>query len=494
MSTIDEIDGSLQQVETTAQAIFEKLNSVLDKLGQSELETKLIPGGTDSISGTQARLAGLILLIKGLTGAKDKLHLISYRTLNRLKENVLNTLNCLVEITNNINRVEQQGGIERIDENNFVIGNSDNSQTYPFGNGLINLNNNIDGCLEFYYLLSPAITQPDYSAVSSISHDFEVLINAIKNAKSHALRDEKAIKALLSQSEQMTGSISQNSQSILELLSNVQKNHGAVSEMLTAITEIQTKATQQLPLIIETHDKAKDLRGKIEQHHQQLDTFDNEMKGRIDAAVEGKANLDKLIKDYDDQKLTFGEYVDKQKAAIEALIKRAEAMLGLSTSAGLGDTFKNQANNRVSAIRRNYGIIIASLVGISIIGVWASAEGWNEGKFLIKIAAIIPLGLLVSIVTVTLRKLELAREYYEHKASVSNAVEGYRKLYSDGDPDDAKNRSTLIESTIKEVLRNPTDSILLNSRNDKDKTALIEKFAEKALDTCADVLKRDGKK
>ena len=55
--------------------------------------------------------------------------------------------------------------------------------------------------------------------------------------------------------------------------------------------------------------------------------------------------------------------------------------------------------------------------------------------------------------TKSLRKLEQSK--YEHKASVSQAVEGYRKLYDEYEETDKNKRNTLIDNTVAEVLKNP---------------------------------------
>ncbi len=58
-----------------------------------------------------------------------------------------------------------------------------------------------------------------------------------------------------------------------------------------------------------------------------------------------------------------------------------------------------------------------------------------------------------------MRHLEKAKEHYEHKASVSQAVEGYRKLFDDSGSDNAiSDQTKLVKDTIEEVLNNPAKS------------------------------------
>jgi len=141
--------------------------------------------------------------------------------------------------------------------------------------------------------------------------------------------------------------------------------------------------------------------------------------------------------------------------------------------------FPNDKGGHLTDVKKTWQTVCknAKLNNARLHDIWASHEGVSEMAFLFKLAVIIPLGILVSIATKTLRKLEQAKEYYEHKASVSQAVEGYRKLY---DGTDTSDRTELIKKTVAEVLKNPADSLSQTAQEDSD---LLQSF-DKLTDIC----------
>lgn len=493
MGIISDIANALQETAKLKTDTFKAVNDALELVNKSNLESEKIPGAAESINSIQARLSGFSVLADQVGRGEYDPHLVTFDYLKKFLQSVQAINTAQSEIIVNLTRLIQHGGFGNMDEN-WVISNKGNDQTFTLGSALINLDNSIDRALERYYLLSPAIGNPDIVQLSSFTRELQTILDEIKQAKANAKRDATYIGQKVSEIDDAGHSSAITVNDISVRLDEAHKYRDDAQKAFEAISATLNLANEKLPPMQEASLRADELKKKIDQHHDAFDKFDAEMDSRIEASDVGKQKLQLLIQNFEKQKVECDAYVSKKKEEIEALILRAEEMLGLATSAGLGATFQKQAKDRGAGIVASYIVIAGSLLCIAIMGVWAARAGWNEGNFLIKIAVIIPLGILVSIATKTLRRLEQSKEYYEHKASVSHAVEGYRKLFDHGDP---MGPQDLIKDTVKEVLKNPAESLSTSEgrakeSEDSDVLERAEKFVnlcEKFTDTCKKALK-----
>lgn len=479
MELIQNIESSLLETSKLKDDVFSAISAALEEISRADLQSETIPNSHESVDGIQSRLSGFCSLAEQVTQGSFDTTLVSYEYLVKFKNHIDKINNNISEIINNLNRIRDHGGYGTID-GQHTISNKGNNQNYALGQGLINLDSSIDRALERYYLLSPAIQRPDVTALSSFTRNFESILEELKQAKTTAKRDATILSKQLEEARKHHEKASSLSNQIADLHSEAITNRDEAKADRAEIETLLGQAQEKIPPIQQTFDSAEELRVKIASHHEQLDQFDQEMVSREKAFEEGKESLVTIIKEIETAKKQFEEYKGEQKEEIESLIKRAEDMLGISTSAGLGENFKQQAKNRGWAIRGAYLLIIACLVAIALFG-WAAVGGDGEieiKNIVLKLSAVIPLGILVLITTKSLRKSEQSKEYYEHKASVSQAVEGYRKLYEGSGENQVPERINLINSAVNEVLKNPADTFHRTNEEDPDVLKTLDKFVD----------------
>lgn len=479
MALIESIESSLLETSKLKDDTFNAISNALEEISRADLQSESIPNGNESIDGIQSRLSGFCSLAEQVVQEDLDITLISHEYLEKFKNHIDKINSNLAELINNLNRVKDQGGFGAID-NQYTISNKGNNHNYALGQGLINLDSSIDRALERYYLLSPAINRPDVTKLSHFTRNFEGILDELKQAKAAAKRDATLLGKQLEEAERHHKEAINLSEKIAKLHNETLTNRDKSQSDRNEIESLLKQSQEKMPAIQQTFESAEGLKTKINGHHERLDQFDNEMESRERASKEGKEKLESIIKDIQTTTDNFQKYKAEQKSEIEEIIKRAEDMLGISTSAGLGENFKQQAKKRGTSIKLTYGIIIICLVAIASLG-WAAVGGdatIDIKKIIFKLSAVIPLGLLVLITTRSLRKLEQSKEYYEHKASVSQAVEGYRKLYEGPANNEAPERVNLINNTVNEVLKNPADTFHHTHNEDPDLLKTLDKFAD----------------
>jgi hypothetical protein len=479
MSLLEDIVSASQQCLTLQKDLFAAITNALAKVNQQDLEKETIPEYWETINSIQARLLGFLTLAQSISEKNLDIALVTRDYLKKFLDAIIAINGSQSEIVKNLSRIEQNQGFGKIDVSNFVISNTTNDQTFALGQGLIHLDTTIDRALERYYLLSATFTA-DIQQVSAFTTTIEAALDEVKQARANAKKDASNINNLQNEIKKIHEQIIIVQKQASEDLSQTSKSKELGQNSLQEMKQ-HLAASENLLTRAKTIDEtATDLKNKIQTHHGSLDEFDAEMKTRVKTSTEGQKILDTLISGFKTLREECDIYCKEKKDEVEKLIKRAEDMLGISTSAGLGDTFKNRANSRALAIKFNYVVMLLSLTTIAGLGVWTAYEAhenFNPSAFLIRLAVIIPLSVLASISVRTMRKLEKSKEQYEHKTAVSYAVEGYRKLFTDGQKQE-ENQTELIKSAIKEVLKDPSDGLHYSNADDDTVLGVLERFAK----------------
>ena len=155
-------------------------------------------------------------------------------------------------------QVESQGGYGNID-GNFTISNNANNHNFPMGTTLVNLDDAADRALECYYLISPAVQNPEISKLSAFTSEFENILDDLKQAKANAKRDATHVQKMHAQVEAQLKSATDIAQKITALHEAGVESTVSAKAKLSEIVGVLAEINEKVQLIEETYNKSVDL-------------------------------------------------------------------------------------------------------------------------------------------------------------------------------------------------------------------------------------------
>lgn len=474
MGIVSEIQSLLEEARTLKVSLFKKIGESLLQIGKPQLESEKLPGHAETINQVEARLTGLLNLSQILCNDKMDFTLVSYDYLNKFKSSIqlINTLQ-----SDTINSLNSLSTIVGIDESNFVV-TGNNGNAFALGQQLINIDHSTDRALERYYQIAPALSDLPQS-FSSFTADLSYVLDDIKKIRAETEKEANEIRTIKKQINEYSEIASSQEEEILKILEKISKSEEDASASKNNIESFEKDLSDTVPQVQKLREDAKILKEKVDAYQTIFDDFNQALKTRIDTNNKGQAELQSLLKELKAFKENFSNYDEDKKKEVENLIKKADEMLGISTSASLGKIFKEQAIERGKEIKAHYKLILAYAIGIVIAAIWAAVEmgdNFDLGIFAFKLSIILPLAFMITLSVKTLRKLEKAKEHYEHKASLAVASEGYRRLYEGSER--IKEQTSLLNNSFKEILRDPTEGLQYSNTDDDTVMGTLERFAD----------------
>jgi hypothetical protein len=176
------------------------------------------------------------------------------------------------------------------------------------------------------------------------------------------------------------------------------------------------------------------------------------------------------------------EDISKQRQELQSLNDQSTQLLAELTDKSLHNTFKTQAEKKKWAHR----LYFAFSIGILLIGVVVGLitqhyhEAWQLNGldlWLYRLFISTPIGLLYWLcVSNSGIALKLAEEY-QHKASISETLSGYRKLWNLEHQD--QEYRDLFDPIACDLIKNPADKIKISNKDVFENLADIAKALAK---------------
>lgn len=417
------------------------LSTFIDSSGQPFNLEKVISGRDSSVAQVISRIqiaSDMILEFNKATRAD----LIPLQTITQLQS----AINDLISHTNNLatyikSLVSQNGGLNTFDYGNFHA-NTKNGGTHDTRAQFSNLFDASETFLLRFFenvlILRPrgafSFQGAANNLASVISEAASNLVDLKGKLKSTNIADLN-LKALLEQAAQHVEEIKRL------------KGDGAADRK--TITEHLAEVTQHRSAVQAIHDEAAELENDVKAYQEQFDLFQKQLDSRNSAFVDGTTNLQRLIEDFEAQRLS-----------VEGLITKSKQMLSSATVSGLASNFATMTDKLTSELKYArfafyLGIFLLALSAVPLLAFvimpiaapflepymsqtsYAAlvqhkandpSSGWEYiGQVLARITILLPAAWFVSFAAIRHSSLFRLREHYAYKYSMAVSVEGFKQ-------------------------------------------------------------------
>lgn len=465
---IVQIKKRSDNIEKSFDELLDKFRKIINTDGRPFDLSKIIPDTDSSLSDLRARAAVIAGLIRKFDNSGGTLTPISDFT------GMLNAGNAL---TNSISQTAEQiqrqvvqveGGVSSIDYGNFYI---------HLNSGLTaNLNPYIKLVFESFEVYLTSFHQVFLKInPSRAAFNFSSATEALSKTISQFDTIYNQMRIRLSETEKSLERFRSEQASFNALIDDVRAKHSLLNEQAAqsaeAISSIAAKNEEASSLSMATSK----LKETVENYEASFTNFREQLDGMKEAYQTGDQRLKQLIKNFDEQSLSF-----------ETMIERSNEMLSASTVAGLASEFGNirkdleeKLESSHTSFKISVGILGLSALPLivfifapflvaafpenknlvnAVTGLSADKGGWHYlGQVLARFIILLPALWYVSFCTARYSSLFKLKEHYSYKYSMAVSVDGFKKQ--------APEYKELIAALVFENLSfNPADK--LGKQND----------------------------